>query len=409
MDRRKFLKMTSAAAAALALPGGGAPFLSRSGRASGLWDDSRVVSVRDEAAHAGSQIVSEIAQVMMDEAIRRYTGINDVGEAYRSVFPGISIDDVIGVKINCINANMPAHPEVVTALTNGLQKMNIEGSAFPANNIILFDRTEVEMIAAGYAINTGTSGVRVLATNTAGVGYDDMYLIVNGVYEHPSRLITDYCDYLISFATMKSHQSAGASFTMKNYYGAIHAPQNMHGNYCNPYIPALNQQIRDTLPIQETLFIIDAIFGTYYGSTWSPPNLIHDGILLSEDRVAVDAVARDILDGYGCQTLGMTGYLDAAAQPPYNLGIADLTQVEQIEVQNPSAAVTDLSVAPIGRDVNLQWSTPEYTGLFTVQRSLDPTFNVHEEIATISGNSYTDAGVLNQSEKYYYRVVKTWG
>jgi uncharacterized protein (DUF362 family) len=409
ITRRKFIKMSSAAAAALSLPPGITPHLIRPSKASDLLDEVRVVMVQDESAHSGSQVMADIAQVMMDEAMRRYTGIDDIGEAYRSVLPGINLESVIGIKINCINSNMPAHPEVLAALTNGLQQMTIDGSNFPANNIILFDRTEAEMMAAGYEINTGSEGVRVFATNSPGVGYDDMYLIVNNVWEHPSRIITDYCDYLINVATLKSHQSAGASFSMKNYYGVIHAPQNMHGNYCNPFIPALNQQIRDTLPIQESLFILDAIFGTYYGSTWSPPNMIHDGIILGEDRVAVDAIGRDILDDAGCQTLGMTGYLDAAAQPPYNLGTANLDDIDLITVENPSTAVAGLSVTHQTPDIKLHWSTPEYTGLFKVLRSSDPTFASYEEVATVSGNGFTDVGVLNQTEKYFYRVLKTWG
>jgi uncharacterized protein (DUF362 family) len=409
ITRRKFLKMTSAAAAAFSLPAGIAPHILRPSKASNLLDDVRVVMVQDTSAHSGSQVVADIAQVMMDESIRRYTGIDDIGEAYRSVLPGIEQGNVIGIKINCINSNMPAHPEVLAALTNGLQQMIIDGANFPANNIILFDRTEAEMIAAGYEINTGSEGVRVFATNSPGVGYDDMYLIVNNVYEHPTRIITDYCDYLINVATLKSHQSAGASFSMKNYYGVIHAPQNMHGNYCNPYIPALNQQIRDTLPIQESIFILDAIFGTYYGSTWSPPNLIHDGIILGEDRVAVDAIGREILDENGCQTLGMTGYLDAAAQPPYNLGTANLEEIDMVTVENPSTAIMNLSVTYQNPDVKLRWLTPEYTGLFKVLRSPDPSFSNYEELATVSGYGFTDVGVLNQTEKYFYRVLKTWG
>ncbi|MBU1650608.1 twin-arginine translocation signal domain-containing protein, partial [bacterium] len=139
MDRRQFLKNASAAAAALSLPWGSSIITPKASRAD--FDDPRVVIVRDAAAHVGSQIDAEIAQVMMDEAIRRYTGYSDLSTAYQSVFPGITESSVIGIKVNCINNSLSTHPLAVEALTNGLQQMQFGGNYFAANNIIVWDRT----------------------------------------------------------------------------------------------------------------------------------------------------------------------------------------------------------------------------------------------------------------------------
>ena len=407
MNRRKFHKTAAASAAAISFPLG--PFSLRNLRAtaSGLLDDPRVLVVRDMAAHTGSQIETDIVQVMMDEAIRRYTNIMDIGEAYRSVFPGISIDSVIGIKVNCINNSLSTHPLVVNALANGLQKMTFSGTPFPANNIIIWDRTTWELQNAGYTINSGSTGVRCFSSYS--VGYDNMYLNCNGSNQHPSKILTEYCDYLVSFGVMKNHSFAGVTFSMKNHYGSIQNPGGLHGGYCNPYIPSLNQQIRDVLDIQETLFIVDGVFGCYYGGPGGPPNMIYDGIILGEDRVAVDAVCRDILDDYGCTTINISGYVDTAAQPPYSLGIADLSQIERVDILDPSKPVENLTVTHDSSDAILRWSTPEYTGLFKVLRSQDPEFNTYEEIATLSGNGYTDPQALISAEKYYYRVLKIWG
>jgi hypothetical protein len=65
-------------------------------------------------------------------------------------------------------------------------------------------------------------------------------------------------------------------------------------------------------------------------------------------------------------------------------------------------------IEPVGQDAVLSWDTPEYTGLVTVQRSINPSFVTYDEIATINGNSYVDSGMLGPSSKYFYRVVKTW-
>ncbi len=110
MNRRCFLKTAAGTATALALPFSPFPYFSRKSEASGLWDDPRVLIVRDTYAHSGSQVVADIAQVMMDESIRQYTGISDIGEAYRAVFPGITTDSIIGIKINAATPSLPPSP-----------------------------------------------------------------------------------------------------------------------------------------------------------------------------------------------------------------------------------------------------------------------------------------------------------
>jgi uncharacterized protein (DUF362 family) len=405
LKRRDFLKTVGTTAAVAGLSAGPFSIISRRLRASNLLDDPRVVVVRDGNAHSGSQVVGDIVQVMMDEAIRRYTGITDIGAAYMSVFPGIITSSVIGIKVNCLYT-LCTHPIVVDALINGLLRMTPGGSPFPANNIIIWDNTSSRLQSGGYTINTGSNGVRCFGTNV--VGYNSMYLDCNGSNQHPSNILTDYCDYLVDFAVLKNHSISGVTLSMKNHLGSIDYPGGLHGNHCNPYIPALNQQIRDVLSVQETLHIVDAIFGVYYGGPGGSPNMVYDGIILGEDRVAVDAIGRQILDDTGCTTIGISDHVDTAAGSPYFLGTADLAGIDRVEIQNPSAAVTNLVIKPAGQDVVLRWDAPEYTGLVTVQRSTDSSFTTYDEIATVNGDSYTDAGVLGSSNTYFYRVVKTW-
>ncbi len=407
LNRRDFLKGTAAAATALSLP------LAPLGRFAPLvyannTDDPTVIVVRDAAAHSGSQLVPGVVQVMMDEAIRRFTGINDLGEAYLSLFPGITTSSVIGIKINSTNGLLPTHPVAVTALTNGLQKMNIGGTFFPANNIIIWDRTTWELTNSGFTLNMGTTGVRCFATNSSGVGYSTRYLNCYGSQQHPSNILAEYCDYLIDFAVLKNHSWAGITLTLKNHLGSVHNPSGLHGGYCANYVPALNQQIRDVLEVQESLFLLDAIFGEYSGGPGGSPNMVYDGIILAQDRVAVDAIGRSILQSYGCPTIGLSTHVDVAAGAPYYLGTANLSQINRVDVTNPSQAVENLTVAHNDLDVILSWSSPEYTGSFNVLRSPDPDFAASQIIATVSGGSYTDPGILASSTKYFYRIVKIW-
>ncbi len=410
LHRRDFLRTASmAATAAIALPGAFSPlsFLIRKTQAQPQTDPSTVVVVKDAAAHSGSQIVANIVQVMMDEAIRRLAGMQDTGEAYRSFFPGLALDSVIGIKVNCINASLATHPLVVTALTNGLQKMKIGGTPFPANNIIIWDRTSSELQAAGYTINSGTTGVRCFGTNT--VGYNNaINLNCAGYTEHPSRILTDYADYNINVAVLKNASGSGLTLTLKNEYGMINSPSVLHNTLCNPYIPAVNQQIRDVLSVEETLFIVDAIFGCYTGGPMGSPNLTYDGLFLGRDRVAVDSIGRSILEEYNCPTLANAVHVDTAAQAPYNLGVSDLAQIRRLDVENPSQAIQDLNIETGERDIRLDWSAPEYTGTFSVLRSREPGFSTFQEIGLTNATTFLDRSVLTDGEKQFYRVLKTW-
>lgn len=411
LSRRSFLRSASlAAVSAVALPASFSPIAILTKKAKAQppnLDPFRVIVVRDEAAHQGSQINGGITRVMMDEAIRRYTQTYEVGDAYGAIFPGISQSSVIGIKVNCINQDLSTHPAVVDALVSGLQKMRIGGMPFPANNIIIWDRYSSELEASGYTLNTGSTGVRCFGTDE--VGYNtNITLSCAGYTQHPSRILTDYIDYHINFAVMKNAGEAGLTMTLKNNYGCIDAPYNLHATNCNPYIPAVNQQLRDVLELQETLFIVDAIFGSWYGGPMGPPNMIYDGIILGQDRVAVDTIGRCILEEYNCPSLTNSVHVDTAALPPYSLGTNNLEEIERIDVMNPSSAVQDLRMATTGQNVKLGWTTPEYTGYFNINRSTDSNFTSFEQIAHIRANQYIDFQAINQSRKFFYQVLKSW-
>lgn len=411
LSRREFIRSASlAATAAAALPSTFGSFFIISRRATAQpppLDQVRVVVSRDESAHTGSQINTDYVKVVMDEAIRRLTGIFETGEAYKSSFPGITLDSVIGIKINSINTPLSTHPAVVDALTLGLQEMTFNGTPFPANNIIIWDRYNWELQAAGYTINASPTGVRCFGTDT--VGYDStVSLNCSGSIQHPSRILTEYIDYHVDFAVLKNAGGAGLTLTLKNNYGCIDSPSNLHSNNCNPGIPSVNQQIRDELNVIEALFIVDAIFGCYSGGPMGPPNMIYDGIIMGQDRVAVDSIGRSILEEYGCTTLAYSTHVDTAAEPPYNLGTNNLDEIHRLDVLNPSLPVENLRLQKENRNISLRWSTPEYTGYFSVQRSSDPSFASYEEIGLTRANRFIDHEAVHQGEKSFYRVVKTW-
>lgn len=259
--------------------------------------ESPVVVVKDVTATDYPTIYEPVVQGMMDAGIKALARKEDLGEAWKSFFPGIDETKVISIKANCINSNLPSHPEVANAIVNGLTQMDFSGTPFPENNIIVWDRSDWELSNCGYTVNDGSTGVRCFGTNHSGIGYDSNYdMDINGVVRNPSRIMTDLCDYMINLAVMKDHGTAGVTLCMKNHLGSITGPSGLHPDRCNPYVPILNQLIRDQLNKREGVFVIDGLFGIYTGGPGGSPQFIWDGLIMSNDPVASDFEGKFAID-----------------------------------------------------------------------------------------------------------------
>ncbi len=322
---------------------------------------SRVVVVVGQNATSGSTINQAVVQTMIDVGIKVLTGLFSVGEAWLSIFPGIGSSSVIGIKVNSFNYKLPAHPEVAFATANSIKNMQVGGSPFNPNNIILWDRYDGELTAAGYAINTGDTDVRCFSTQNPVVGGNDysVNLQVHDVITHPSKIITNFCDFLISLSCLKNHEHAGVTLGMKNYIGAISDFSLMHPNHCDPYIPALLKQLQELFGNIHRISIIDALFGTSVHGQGADPEFTYNGIILGTDPVAVDYVGMKILEDHGCPTLGDAHYIASAAGEPYNLGTNNPDLIELITINNPSDVADEESeITPKDFKLNQNFPNP---------------------------------------------------
>jgi uncharacterized protein (DUF362 family) len=301
-------------------------------------DLSRVVVVIDQNATSGSTINQAVVQTMIDEGIKVLTGISSLGEAWLSIFPGITGSSIVGIKVNSFNHKLPAHPEVALATANSMKNMQVGGSPFNPNNIILWDRYDEELTASGYIINTQDTDVRCFSTQNPVVGGNDysVDLQVHDVITHPSKIITNFCDFLISLSCLKNHEHAGVTLSMKNYIGAISDFSLMHPNHCDPYIPALLRQFQDLFGNIHRISIIDALFGISEHGQGAEPEFTYNGIILGTDPVAVDHIGMKILEDHGCPTVDDAHYIASAAGEPYNLGTDNPELIELITINDPS-------------------------------------------------------------------------
>ncbi len=332
--RRIFLNNTAKGTACLLIPA----FIKNS--FADPQDNSRVVVVDDDTVLSGILpnviIHQSVVQIMVNAGIHSLTGIQDLGEAWKSLFPGITQNSVINIKINCVSSTISKHQEVTYSIINGLTSMQVDGISFPENNIIIWDRTGWELNNAGYSINTGTTGVRCFGTDASGVGYNTTQYNVNGSNQCLSNILTDMSDYMINLCVLKNHNRAGVTLSLKNHYGTCDNPSNMHNTYCDPYIPELN----NLSPIREkqVINICDALFGVVSGGPSGPSQVTPKSLIFSTDTVACDYIGYNILNTYGCPTLLQATHIATAAQAPYNLGTNDPAKIDLININNPTIA-----------------------------------------------------------------------
>ena len=320
LDRRTFLKFLSATGiAALIEPRRLLASMSQNNM-------SRFIFVENKAATTGFTINASVVQNMVNKGITLLANTPDLGEAWKSLLPGITPAHTVAVKVNAFSSQIPTHPDVTYAVVNSLRQMCFGAEYFPENNIIIYDRWQVHLADAGYTINTSGTGVRCFGTIGSSVGYSSETYSVNGVTQRLSNIVTEMADYLINIAVLKNHAAAGVTGCMKNHYGTVENPDQLHGSFCNPYIPALNSL--DPILSKQCVFICDALFGIYEGGPDNYPQFIPNMLLMSNDIVSVDFWERELLKVYGCQTLDRAGHIDTAAEAPYSLGTKDPSQMD---------------------------------------------------------------------------------
>jgi len=270
----------------------------------------------------GGKIDAAAVRIVLDAAIKDFTGISDIGAAYESLFPDITAAKTIAVKVNCLAVAIPTHPQIVEALVGGLTRML--GGTFPAYNVIVFDDRDMatQMAPSGYPARNEAGRYRCQTTkgnwiSTPAAGSTTQFL---------SKVVND-ADYLVNIPILKVHPESGVTFSLKNYYGIISNPAGAHGNYCNPMIAEIY-----SLAVDKTRLIIgDAIFGSYNGDNTTPPNISPApcSLYVGTDPVAMDLYAlwrinkerqnknRPVIS---CAADGMARHITTAGSAPYYLG-----------------------------------------------------------------------------------------
>lgn len=297
---------------------------------------SRVVIARDPALHKADGKLDE-ARVpeLLDRAITSYTGQKKPLDAWKHiVLEGGGKDKVIGLKTNGLGGRgISTHAVLAFAIAERLQ----QAGAKPGD-ILIWDRNARDLQACGFTISTDPNRVRCFGSDVA--GFEDNVEQWGSSHARFSKLLTRECAMVINLPILKDHSMSGVTFAMKNMYGVVERPQDLHGGGCNPGVADLN-----AFPIirqKIKLTIGDAMTSVYEGGPGFRPEHLWqpNALIVGEDRVAIDQVAWGLIDKKraetGMKTLEAAGrpprYIATAADSAHALGTNDPQRIRVIEI-----------------------------------------------------------------------------
>jgi uncharacterized protein (DUF362 family) len=291
----------------------------------------RVVLARDtQLTRGGANEHKALLQKLLDSAVLRLTDEHDATMAWRGLFRP---DERVGIKVNCLG--LSTQPAVAYAVAERLIHAGL-----PAENILIWDRFDVELARAGYRINKSRRGVRCYGTDTngAGQGYEPTVETSGMVGSCFSRIVTEQVDALISVPVLKDHNLAGVSLGLKNFYGAIHNPNKYHDNNCDPYVTDVVSHPH--IARKWRLTVCDGMRAQYHAGPSRAPHYawLFGGLIVSADVVAADAVCVALIEEKRKQA-GLRS-LAAEDRPPKHvltagqrgLGEADPAKITRFEI-----------------------------------------------------------------------------
>lgn len=333
-SRRDFLKEAATGAVLLGAQSGLG--LTRTLEPRTAQDKSKVIIARDAALHGSDGKLDEKrVGDLLDRAVAAYTGRKRPVDAWKHiVLEGGGKDKVIGLKTNGLGGKgISTHAVLVLAIAERLQQAGVK-----PGNILIWDRNARDLQACGLTINTDPSQIRCFGSDVA--GFEEAVENWGSSHAKFSKILTRECAMVINLPILKDHSMSGVTFAMKNMYGVVERPQELHAGGCNPGIADLNAfpVIRNKIK----LTIGDAMSSVYEGGPGFKPEHLWqpNALIVGDDRVAIDQIAWGILEKkraeVGLKTLEAAGrpprYIATAADSTHALGVNDPQRIQLVEI-----------------------------------------------------------------------------
>ena len=267
---------------------------------------ARVVTVENANAIYDFQPNAALVQNMVGRGLTNFTGQATVAAAWRSL---VSTQDIIGIKVFSTAGMLSGtRPAVVAAVIHGLLSADV-----PAEHIVIWDKHQDELRAAGFFMLAAQLGVRVAGCTE--IGYDptnfyqpDTAIIGNLVWgdlefgkkgegigrkSYVSKIVSRQITKIISIAPLLNREDAGVCGHL--YSLALGSVDNTLRFERDPGRLAVAVPEIYALPVlgdRVVLNITDALIGQYEGGS---RGLLHYSTVLNQLWFSRDAVALDTL------------------------------------------------------------------------------------------------------------------
>jgi len=267
---------------------------------------AQVVSVENPGAITDFQANDAVVQTMVDCGLTNLTRKPTVAEAWRSL---VSPQEIIGLKVFSEPGMLTGtRPAVVAAVIHGLLAAGV-----PPTNIIIWDKHDADLRAAGFFRLATQLGVRAVGSMEAGYDPSNYYqpdtaIIGNLIWSDLefgktnagagrksffSKLVSRQMTKIISIAPLLNQEDAGVC---GHLYGlALGSVDNTRRFADDSYrlanaVPEI--YARPLLGDRVVLNITDALIGQYEGGARS---LLHYSCVLNQLWFSRDPVALDML------------------------------------------------------------------------------------------------------------------
>jgi len=296
---------------------------------------------------------------MVNRALLTLTSAPDIGTAWTRL--GITPRDVVGIKIT--TAGGPAlctHPALVRAICDGLQAAGV-----PPAQIIIWDKFQDKMRAAGYALRAATDNQSAIASIVPGNNYDPAVFYKNGVIgnliwgdyqfnqmidsdfydsspivsrSYYTKFVTQICTKLINVPVLSYNELYGIDGCLSSLaFGCVDNNRRFQGPpaYGDPAIDEILNQ--DFIRRKVVVHILDALVAQGAGGPAFNPLFCQSlgALYVSRDPVAIDSLALPRLEKIRRETnvpsVGNTSsYVKSAAI--LSLGTTDRRRIQFLRV-----------------------------------------------------------------------------
>ena len=105
-------------------------------RAHAVENVGKIVVATSPNLTSGLSVNQAVANALLNAAIKSFTEKGTVEDAWKSIFPSLTKDDIVGIKINTL-FQLSTHQQVVDAIVENLVAIDV-----PENNIIIWDKSD---------------------------------------------------------------------------------------------------------------------------------------------------------------------------------------------------------------------------------------------------------------------------